>query len=54
MHTAHMSQLMTPARTMPGARATIAASQDRRRFVRAVASTVMIQTAAIRVALTSK
>ncbi|MCY1227225.1 hypothetical protein D9M72_394880 [compost metagenome] len=52
--TAHMSQLITPARMIPGATATIAASQGRRPLMRAVARTVTIHTAAMRVALTSK
>jgi hypothetical protein len=54
MATAHKSQLMVPASTMPGARATMAASHGRRLAIRAVARTVTRVTAATSVTLMSK
>ena len=51
---AHRSQLMVPARIIPGASATMAASQGRRPAILAVASTAIIATAANKAALTSK
>src|SRR5690606_22201935 len=52
--TAHISQLMLPARMMPGAIATIAASQGRRPVMRRVAMTVTIHKIATSKRLISK
>jgi len=53
-HAAHRSQLMLPASTIPGATATMAASQGRRPGMRAVTSTATIATAASSMVLMSK
>jgi hypothetical protein len=52
--TAQRSQLMVDASTIPGASATMAASQGRRRTVRAAAQTVTASSRAMRIALSEK
>ena len=52
--TGSRSQLIVPARMMPGARATMAASHGRLRCARAVAMTATSQQISSRITLTSK